>query len=58
MEENQTNKFTHYVGIKFHYSNHAYFFGFKDLDKSIKINRVVHGIIAQFFTIKCGQCNY
>lgn len=26
-------------------------------DKSIKINRVAYGIIAQFFTIKCGQCN-
>ena len=35
MEENQTNKFTHYVGIKFHYSNHAYFFGFKDLDLKV-----------------------
>ena len=26
------NKYSHYIGIKFHYSTHAYFFGYKDLD--------------------------
>lgn len=25
-------KYTHFVGVKFHYSTHAYFFGYKDLD--------------------------
>ena len=34
MEDNNNleNKFSHYVGVKFHYSTHAYFFGFKDLE--------------------------
>ena len=33
MEENfLANKYSHYVGVRFHYSNHAYFFGYKDLD--------------------------
>ena len=37
MEEqnNLQNTYSHYVGIKFHYSNHAYFFGFKDLDIAV-----------------------
>ena len=36
MENNLQNKFDHYVGIKFHHSNHAYYFGEKGLD--IKVN--------------------
>ena len=32
MEENSLNKFKGYVGVKFHYSTHAYFFGFSDLE--------------------------
>ena len=33
MEENNlVNKYSNYVGVKFHYSTHAYFFGYKDLD--------------------------
>ncbi len=32
MDEIITNKFSYYVGVKFHYSTHAYFFGYKDLD--------------------------
>ena len=36
MDQNELqNKFSHYVGIKFHYSTHAYFFGYKDLDLKI-----------------------
>lgn len=30
--EELSNKFSHYVGVKFHYSTHAYFFGYKDID--------------------------
>ncbi len=33
MEENNlVNKYSNYVGVRFHYSTHAYFFGYKDLD--------------------------
>ena len=32
MEENSLNKFKGYVGVKFHYSTHAYFFGFSELE--------------------------
>ena len=34
-EQNSTNKFQYYVGIKFHHSTHAYFFGFSDLNIQI-----------------------
>lgn len=41
MEENfLANKYSHYVGVRFHYSNHAYFFGYKDLD-IVKGDKVV-----------------
>ena len=35
MDEQLQNKYSHYVGVKFHYSTHAYFFGYKDLDLKI-----------------------
>ena len=35
MDEQLQNKYSHYVGVKFHYSIHAYFFGYKDLDLKI-----------------------
>ena len=35
MPENSENRFTHFVGVKFHYSTRAYFFGFKDLDLKV-----------------------
>ncbi len=35
MPENIENRFSHFVGVKFHYSTHAYFFGFKDLDLKV-----------------------
>ena len=31
-ENNNLNQYTHYVGVKFHYSTHAYFFGYANLD--------------------------
>lgn len=34
-EQNSTSKFQYYVGIKFHHSTHAYFFGFSDLNIQI-----------------------
>ena len=35
MPENSENRFTHFVGVKFHYSTHAYFFGYRDLDLKV-----------------------
>ena len=40
------NNYTHYVGVKFHYSNHAYCFGFSDLDIKVGdkvVVSTVHG---------------
>ena len=33
--EQQENKYSYYVGVKFHYSTHAYFFGYKDIDVKV-----------------------
>ena len=33
--EELKNRFSHYVGVKFHYSTHAYCFGFKDLNLKV-----------------------
>ena len=35
MDEQLQNKYSYYVGVKFHYSTHAYFFGYKDLDLKV-----------------------
>ena len=35
MDEQLQNKYSHYIGVKFHYSTHAYFFGYKDLDLKV-----------------------
>ena len=40
------NKFDHYVGVKFSYSTHAYFFGVKDIPLTVGdkiVVETVHG---------------
>ena len=39
--EELVNKYSHYVGVKFHYSMHAYCFGFKDLEVKVDDKVVV-----------------
>ena len=46
MENNVQNKFDHYVGIRFNYANHAYFFGVKDIPLKVGdkvVVETVHG---------------
>ena len=43
---NQQNKFDHYVGIKFNYATHAYFFGVKEMNLKVGdkvVVETVHG---------------